>query len=285
MDWLVCLYKGEVLVGVRDVLAVLDDPLFVAGEVSVSGRQLVELTRLVLRLLGETGVVAAGDAGRILVETQHLLSNGLYAEATEIARLILDGCDDAKEIAANSCDSDGRTLLSYSVSHADRSADLTRLLLNHGARVWPTEEVSEGGGVAASSGSDVICKLARERRKSAFAWYLRAAMERHFESTDDCETVRLLGLAMGEEPARMRRHVARTMMQLGRGAAVNGPLFLRLKLALLHHWATPPTLRIQCARSVRRSLGPKRLNDGGVTRLGLPAKLQRFLRLEDKGFC
>jgi hypothetical protein len=72
--------------------------------------------------------------------------------------------------------------------------------------------------------------------------------------------------------------VTRTFLQLGRGVALNGPLFLELKLRLAPWWERPQPLRHQCARRVRRSLGPARLNDAvALGGLRLPPKLRRLV--------
>ena len=95
-------------------------------------------------------------------------------------------------------------------------------------------------------------------------------------------TLELLCHAMGENPARMRSHVPRTMLELGKGAGVNGPLFVRLKERLAPFWSRPQPLRYQCLRRIRRAMGPKRLSGKGhAAKLRLPPKLQRAVLLED----
>ena len=99
-------------------------------------------------------------------------------------------------------------------------------------------------------------------------------------------TLELLCHAMGENPARMRAHVPRTMLELGKGAGVNGPLFVRLKERLAPFWQRPQPLRYQCLKRIRRAMGPKRLINSGrgggcVAKLRLPPKLQRAVLLED----
>ena len=123
--------------------------------------------------------------------------------------------------------------------------------------------------------------LAAERAQSAFAAFMREVMRR--QSLEGFEaTLELLCHAMGENPARMRAHVPRTMLELGKGAGVNGPLFVRLKERLAPFWSRPQPLRYQCLKRIRRAMGPKRLNNrGSVARLRLPPKLQRAVLLED----
>lgn len=228
----------------------------------------------------------------ILPQVRHLLDLQMYREAEAVARAVLLSDPDAADAADAST---GRTLLTHSAEHADRAAGLTRLLLNYGARVWPGEEVvvaTDGSG----SGGDLVPRLSAERERSAFTWFLRGAMSRcamagvgvgpavdqHRPLGDAEETLSLLGAAMGEEPARMRRHVTRTMLALGRGAALNGALFLQLRLRLSPWWREPQPLRHQSARRVRRSLGPRRLGEGrALSDLRLPLKLRRYVRMEE----
>ena len=67
-------------------------------------------------------------------------------------------------------------------------------------------------------------RLASERERSAFTWFLRSVME---EGGLDgrAETLRLLSHAMGDEPVRMQAHVMRVMMHLGHSRLALGPVF------------------------------------------------------------
>jgi len=251
---------------------------------------IVGLARLVLEKGGlalQSAIASDRDdvGDTLLLRTRHMLVRGLTEEAAALAEVLcLLGPDVA---GVNVVNAQGRTLLSYAVAQADGALALTRVLLNHGGRVWPGREaVAEE-----DDGTDLINRLTREREQSAFTWFLRAAMTRCAAASGRWasplegaeETVLLLATTMGEEPARMRRHVTRTLLQLGRGAALNGPLFLELKLRLAPWWERPQPLRHQCARRVRRSLGPARLNDSaalGVLRL--PPKLRRLVARRDE---
>ena len=57
----------------------------------------------------------------------------------------------------------------------DAAADLTRLLLNQGARVWPTEASASMAGL---SGDEIVREVATERDQSAFAAFMREVMRR-----------------------------------------------------------------------------------------------------------
>ena len=178
------------------------------------------------------------------------------------------------EVEVNRADSAGRTLLTYSVEAGDEAAELTRLLLNHGAHVWPSEAVN------ARIGGDVVERVAVERTRSGFPWYLRSVMSRGAVAGTE-ETRRLLCHEMAADPQRMKRHVQRMMMMLGRGAVVNGPLFAQVRMAMMPDWKRPASLRFICVSKIRRQMGPKRLSDGkSAAQLKLPAKLERFVRLE-----
>ncbi len=217
----------------------------------------------------------------VLPQLHHLLRRGLHAEAARAAAVILQ----SDPSAANAVDpATGRTLLTFSAECADRSADLTRLLLSYGAKVCPGREV---GCCPEERSENLVADLGRERESSAFTWFLRGAMARCALSdsggdlSDAEQTVALLGAAMGEEPERMRRHVTRIMLALGRGAALNGALFLQLRLRLSPWWRRPQPLKHQSARRVRRALGPKRLGEEkAVATLGLPEKLKELVRME-----
>ena len=102
------------------------------------------------------------DGNTSLTFLARLLDKQLYTEGFELATILLQDV----RCNANSTNSQGRSLLSFSVTHGDASADLTRKLLNHGAQVLPYR---------AGSGSDATSVL-RERESSAFSWFLRSAM-------------------------------------------------------------------------------------------------------------
>ena len=249
--------------------------LFPSGnDVKLYGNSLVSSARLLLEAGADPNATDSVEGDTALLAVRHLLRRGLFPEAAQVAELVLAGNSNPNAVnAAN------RTLLSYAAACGDAAAGLTRALLNGGARVWPSPEVDPD---RLSDGDAVVRALAAERDQSAFAAFVREVVRRQslegFEATLD-----LLAHAMGEEPARMRAHVPRTMLELGKGAGVNGPLFVRLKERLAPFWRRPQPLRYQCLKRIRRAMGPKRLNSNGrhVARLRLPPKLQRAVLLED----
>jgi len=76
----------------------------------------------------------------------------------------------------------------------------------------------------------------------------------------------------------MKAHVLRVMVSEGRHPRVLGPVFLQMKLSMEPFWSEPQDLRYLAWNSVRRSLGPRRL-ERASGQLGLPPPLTRYLTL------
>ena len=208
------------------------------------------------------------DGNNSLNFLSKLLDRKLYEEATQLAKIILQ----QPNSDANGVNASGRTLLSYSVTHGDVTADLTRLLLNHGAQVLP---------LRASQGSDAD-DVARERDSSAFTWFLRAAIRRQ-DLEASRVTLNLLCDALAVDTEFMRTHVLSTMLHLGQqssGANSSGlaSLFVQLKSIMAPYWRQPLPLRYLCVTRIRASLGPKKIMPG-VQDLNLPASLLDHLLL------
>jgi len=198
-----------------------------------------------------------------LLTISKLLEGKQFTVAASLATLLLSSplCD------VNSMDSMGRTLLSYSVSYLDSSSELTRVLVNHGAKVWPTTMPTNPS----------VEEVVQDKEQSAFTWFLRAVIrQRNLDTTD--ATLNCLNHVMGKAPRRMKEHVIRIMVSEGRYPRVLGPVFLQLKLAMEPFWCEPPALRYLAWRSVRRSLGPRRLERGAL-QLGLPRPIATYLTL------
>ena len=97
----------------------------------------------------------------------------------------------------------GRSLLSQSVTFLDESIDLTRILINHGARVWPDSALSKPTSVA---------EIIQDKEQSAFTWFLRAVInQRGLDNSS--QTLDCLCHEMGRDPDRMKRHVQRVMLR------------------------------------------------------------------------
>jgi len=201
-----------------------------------------------------------------LLSVSKLLERKQFIEAAEIAQMMLtrNSCD------VNQVNEQGRSLLSFSVTYLDDSAELTRILINHGARVWP--------GPAPVAGTSVA-EINRDKEQSAFTWFLRAVINQRGLSNSD-STLNCLCHEMGRQPARMKSHVIRVMLSEGKYPRVLGPVFMQLKLTMAPFWTEPQHLRYLAWNSVRRSLGPKRLGPGSQ-QLGLPTPLTQYLTLSN----
>lgn len=200
-------------------------------------------------------------------QVRQLLEGGLYDQAAEVSRLLVVNYGSN----VNAFNHQDRSLLSYSVTHFDKSIELTRFLINAGAAV------SRANLSPNASTLDIIEK---ERISSAFVWFVRSLMAR--DGVNDLEgaheTLCILGATMSENPQAMKQHVQRTMMQLGKSRTVNGPLFRHVHAHMVTYWTRPHDLRLQAVKTVRKSMGPKRLANGlSVSRLGLPKKLQDYV--------
>ena len=168
----------------------------------------------------------------------------------------------------NSVDGSGRSLLSYSVTYLDLSAEVTRVLINSGGRVWR--------GPAPTSPASVE-DLAKDREESAFTWFLRSLI--HSNNFSNAEsTLNCICHEMGRDPGRMKTHVQRVMVTEGKHPKVLGPLYLKLKLAMCPFWSEPQHLRYLAWNSIRRSIGPKRLSSRSQ-QLGLPVALRKYITL------
>ena len=175
-----------------------------------------------------------------LVSLACLLEQKQFAVAAQLATLFLTSdtnCD------VNSVNLEGRSLLSYSVTYLDSSAELTRLLVNHGARVWPSPTVPK---------NPTVDQIRQDKEQSAFTWFLRAVIkQRTLASTDT--TLNCLSHEMGKQPRRMKvsfsdltllltlpqslqAHVLRVMVSEGRHPRVLGPVFLQMKLSMEPFW-------------------------------------------------
>lgn len=97
----------------------------------------------------------------------------------------------------------GRSLLSLSVSYLDSSIELTRVLINNGARVWPDMELTC---------PQTVAEVKRDSEESAFTWFLRSVISQR-SLTDTDNTLDCLCHEMGRAPDRMKSHVVRVMLR------------------------------------------------------------------------
>jgi len=196
-----------------------------------------------------------------------LLQRAEWGVAADIAKLFCTRTD----CDVNSVNLQGRSLLSLSLSYLDDSLEVTRTLINLGARVWPLEPLT-GPGPGAS-----VSEIIRDTESSAFTWLLRAVVsQRGLENTE--ASLECVAHVMAAQPERMKSHVIRVMLSEGRYPRVLGPVFLQLKTSLAPFWSRPQQLSYLAWARVRRSLGPKRLTQR--PRLpGLPPPILRYLTL------
>ncbi len=206
---------------------------------------------------------AAGNTPLNCLES--LLRQGLYNETATIADIFLSI---SKSCDVNRMSRSGRTLLSHSVTYLDLAAEVTRILVNHGGRVWP-------GAAPASPAS--VESLIQDREQSAFTWFLRSLIQTNNLAGAE-STLNSLSHEMGQDPGRMKSHVKRVMLAEGKHPKVLGPLYLKLKLAMCPFWDEPQHLRYLAWNSIRRSIGPKRLA-ASSKQLGLPLSLRKYLTL------
>lgn len=197
---------------------------------------------------------------------EYLLPQERTEEAAEICQLMLSSSRQSCDV--NSINFKDRSLLSCSVSYLDKSAELTRVLVNHGGQVWPRP---------APSAPITVSALDHDREQSAFTWFLRAVVQANsLEGADN--TLTCLCHEMGRDPGRMKSHVSRIMLSEGKHPRVLGPLYAQLRLAMIPFWSEPQQLRYLAWNSIRKSIGPKRLNRGSK-QLGLPSPLRKYLTL------
>lgn len=255
------------------------------GDIRKCRKHMEDSLVLLLRLGADTNAQDhKGDTP--LLYLRAFLKDGAFEAAAAFAQLLLE-----RDADPNVANHEGRSLLTYSVSYLDDSIALTRLLLNHGASVWNdgiTKE-KEGGphneslaampSVSSLTLSGGAGNNGSVDHHSAFSWFLKAVIYRR--RLENCsETLRHLALVMGESPRRMHAHVLRTMFRHVRCFRVLGPVFLQLKMGMMRHWSQPQGLKYLCWRTIRRSVGPRRLATGGVTQLGLPKPLQNYVLMK-----
>ena len=124
-------------------------------------------------------------------------------------------------------------------------------------------------------------RLAAERERSAFTWFLRSVMEEGGGLAGRAETLSLLSHAMGDEPVRMQAHVMRVMMHLGHSRLALGPVFNEVRAKMAPFWTRPQRLGYLCLRQVRKSIGPKKLSEDRLLleTLNIPNTMLGYLQL------
>lgn len=216
----------------------------------------------------------------LLAGGRKLLKLGEFDKAAELAAILLRA--GSQPDASNA---EGRTLLAYSVSHVDEAIELSRLLINAGASVWPlagetSTEQAASSDVAGPSTSSTESTPAPV--DSIFTCYLRAIMRKRRLDEACFQTLSLIAQSMGEQPSRMHTHVMRTMFDHARCVRVLGPVFLQMKLTMSQHWGQPQSLQTLARTTFRKHAlcSQQPLNRPSLEELGLPLPLQKFVLYE-----
>ena len=224
-----------------------------------------------LLLKGISVDLTDADGDTALTATKYLLDLGAYSEAMHLTTILLQAGANLNHVNRRD-----RTLLSHSVTHGDDCSDLTRLLLNQGARVFKSFNAVDNS----KKQCGLVEQLTQEREQSAFTWFLKNAMEKYSLAGMD-KTVYLLSSAMGEDPGRMQNHVMRVIMHLGhKSTRAFGPLFQEVKQRMSGFWTQPQPLRYLCLKQIRKSIGPKNLSDDEcMATLNVPNTMLQYLQL------
>ncbi|GLH11273.1 Uncharacterized protein GBIM_16081, partial [Gryllus bimaculatus] len=208
----------------------------------------------------------------LLILGRRLLKAGAFDQAAQLSKMLLEAGSDP-----NAVNLEGRSLLSYSINYMDDSVELTRVLLNGGASVWPLG-LSVCGNV--ESVENVGSTSLPSEQCSAFTWFLRGVIRRRKLDEHCCRTLNLISEVMGEHPTRMHSHVMRTMFRHAKCYKVLGPVFYQLKIAMMRYWTQPLELRFMCRGTIRSAMGSERMLAGATSQLGLPSPLERYICLE-----
>lgn len=242
-----------------------------------------ELTQRAVSILLEAGIncnLADAQGNTAMLSLSHMLDKKLFGECHALAKSLLENCQSPAD--PNLVNSAGRTLLSHAVSHGDQAVQLTRLLLNNGAKVLrPAARESDPTGRKATPPPPPPPQVEQERRdQSAFTWFLKAVMRKHSLEGSEA-TIKLLCQAMSQETgsgSSMKHHVISTMIHLGKCTRAVGPLFLQIKQAMSAYWREPQSLSYLCLKTIRKSIGPKNLSQR-TEQLQLPRPLTSYLQL------
>ena len=212
-----------------------------------------------------------------LLLTRCLFEKKMYSAAYAIVRVLIYDYpavlanDNHIKVNVNANNEKGGSLLSYAVQYGDKTADVTRLLLNSGASVWKDIESSSLPQARAKrvaptrSTEGVNCSqtrvLKKEDNESAFKAYLRSLMSGITDIKSSKQTLYMLCTAMESQQQQtgitMGQHVDKTMLELGVAPKINGPLFKQLRAEIAPFIAKPQSLRFICIKSIRKSIGKR----------------------------
>lgn len=227
-----------------------------------------------LLLKGISVDLADSQGNTALTSVRQLLDIQAYSEALHLTTILIQAGTNLNHV-----NHEDKTILSYSVTHGDASSDLTRLLLNHGAKVWPSFNLTDSSN-SKKQQCEIVEHLTKEREQSAFTWFLKNVMEKYSLANMD-KTIFLLSSSMGEDPARMQNHIMRVMMHYGhKSTKAFGPMFQEIKQRMSAFWTQPQPLRYLCLKQIRKSIGPKNLSDDECMQtLNVPNTMLQYLQL------
>ena len=115
-------------------------------------------------------------------------------------------------------------MLSMSVTYLDESIELTRTLINHGARVWPDPALTTPTSVP---------EIVQDKEQSAFTWFLRAVInQRGLDNSS--QTLDCLCHEMGRQPDRMKAHVLRVMLRSVKQTNFSFPIQMKNIFSYFH---------------------------------------------------
>ena len=211
-----------------------------------------------------------------LLTTRHLFDRQAFSTVHGVIRVLIyeyptvSGNVQNKKVNVNATNLSRRTILSFAVQHGDRAADVSRLLLNSGASVWPENDLifSEYRSKYSQKSTQILSRgdsncsqassgVKEESSESAFKWYLRSLMRGTTSIKDSKQTLYMLCTAMESQQhnASMGQHIDKTMMELGVAPKINGPLFKQLRTEIMPFITKPQSLRFICIKSIRKSIG------------------------------
>ena len=166
--------------------------------------QVKDISQLV-RLLVEAkvGINDNDDHGDSpLTMVRHMLEDGKFEEAKEVAEILLDQGADPNH--RNVC---GWSALAYSVIHQDSSLNLTRSLLNCGGKILPFDDKD----------------MQTDQPYLPLRVLLRSIIK--CQSLDNArESIKILGQVMSQNPKKMKEHVQTSIVAEGSLITSNAPV-------------------------------------------------------------